>query len=185
MPIISLLYSSAISTFFLPLTHLPFLPANYPSSPLSFGITNDDSRTNKIPTAHFSLFTFLLYPSHYKPRVFWHTLQHIKETGPNLSASPASSTFLLSAANNTTYAVIYHTFYSILILGTFSFPFFSLPSPDRFKVCIGLATPFHPNQTPSETPPALSSLFLQWTPKTLKFFIFNTIFSFKSNWILS
>ena len=86
-----------------------------------------------------------------------HNLQHIKETGPNLSASPASSTFLLSAANNTTYAVVYHTFYSIIILGTSSFPFFSLPSPDRFKVCIGLATAFHPHQEPSETPPPLFS----------------------------
>ena len=74
-----------------------------------------------------------------------HNLQHIKETGPNLSASPASSTFLLSAATNTTYTVIYQTLYSIIIVGTFSFPFFSpSPSPDRFKVCIGLTTPLPP-----------------------------------------
>ena len=88
-----------------------------------------------------------------------HNLQHIKETGPNLSASPASSTFLLSAATNTTYTVIYQTLYSIIIVGTFSFPFFSTsPSPDRFKVCIGLTTPLPPpHQTPSETPPSLSS----------------------------
>ena len=87
-----------------------------------------------------------------------HNLQHIKETGPNLSASPASSTFLLSAATNTTYTVIYQTLYSIIIVGTFSFPFFSpSPSPDRFKVCIGLTTPLPPHQTPSETPPPLSS----------------------------
>ena len=66
-------YDSPISTFFLLLTHLPSLSANYPSFPLSFGITNDDSKTNKIPIAHFSLFTFLLCPSHYKPRVLWHT----------------------------------------------------------------------------------------------------------------
>ena len=74
-----------------------------------------------------------------------HNLQHIKETGPNLSASPASSTFLLSAATNTTYTVIYQTLYSIIIVGTFSFPFFSpSPSPDGFKVCIGLTTPLPP-----------------------------------------
>ena len=66
-------YSSPIFPFSLLLTHLPALPVNSPSSPLSFGITNDDSRTNKIPTAHFSLFTFLQYPSHYKRRVLWHT----------------------------------------------------------------------------------------------------------------
>ena len=73
-----------------------------------------------------------------------HNLQHIKETGPNLSASPASSTFLLSVATNTTYTVIYQTLYSIIV-GTFSFPFFSpSPSPDRFKVCIGLTTPLPP-----------------------------------------
>ena len=66
-------YNSPISTFFLLLTHLPSLPANYPTSPLSFRITNDDSRTNKIPTAHFSSFTFLPYSSHYRPRGLWHT----------------------------------------------------------------------------------------------------------------
>ena len=68
-----------------------------------------------------------------------HNLQHIKETGPNLSASPASSTFLLSAATNTTYAVIYHTLYSIIIVGTFSFPLFShsfpLPPPLTDSKC--------------------------------------------------
>ena len=74
-----------------------------------------------------------------------HNLQHIKETGPNLSASSASSTFLLSAATNTTYTIIYQTLYSIIIVGTFYFPFFSpSPSPDRFKVCIGLTTPLPP-----------------------------------------
>ena len=66
-------YNSPISTFSLLLTHLPSLPANYPTSPLSFGITNDDTRTNKIPTAHFSPFTFLPYSSHYKPRGLWQT----------------------------------------------------------------------------------------------------------------
>ena len=40
-----------------------------------------------------------------------HNLQHMKETDPNLSASPASSTFLLFATTNTAYAVIYHTLY--------------------------------------------------------------------------
>ena len=99
-------------------------------------------------------------------------LQHIKETGPNLSASPASSTFLLSAATNTTYTVIYQTLYSIIIVGTFSFPFFSpSPSPDRFKVCIGLTTPLHPsntlrNTTPSffPSPPSLKSVNCQSSP---------------------
>ena len=64
-----------------------------------------------------------------------HNLQHIKETGPNLSASPASSTFLLSAATNTTYAVIYQTLYSIIIVGTFSFPFFSSSPPLTDSEC--------------------------------------------------
>ena len=66
-------FNSFIYSFFLLLTHLPALSVNSPFSPLSFGITKDDSRTNKIPTAHFSLFTFLPYRSHYKPRVLWHT----------------------------------------------------------------------------------------------------------------
>ena len=107
-------YNSPISPFFLLLTLLPALPATSPSSPLSFGIANDDSRTNTIPTAYFNIFTFLPYPSHYKPQVLWHTKpcvfskpinnitcnisKNIKETDPNLSASPASSTFLLYAA---------------------------------------------------------------------------------------
>ena len=64
-----------------------------------------------------------------------HNLQHIKETGPNLSALPASSTFLLSAATNTTYAVIYQTLYSIIIVGTFSFPFFSSSPPLTDSEC--------------------------------------------------
>ena len=90
-----------------------------------------------------------------------HNLQHIKETGPNLSASPASSTFLLSAATNTTYTVIYQTLYSIIIVGTFSFPFFSpSPSPDRFKVCIGLTTPLPPIKHPQKHHP----LFLPKPP---------------------
>ena len=106
--------NSPISPFFLLLNLLPALPATSPSSPLSFGIANDDSRTNTIPTAYFNIFTFLPYPPHYKPQVLWHTKpcvfskpinnitcnisKNIKETDPNLSASPASSTFLLYAA---------------------------------------------------------------------------------------
>ena len=101
-----------------------------------------------------------------------HNLQHIKETGPNLSASPASSTVLLSPATNATYTVIYQILYSIIIVGTFSFPFFSpSPSPDRFKVCIGLTTPLppikhlqkhHPLFLPK--PPPLKSVNCQSSP---------------------
>ena len=80
-------YNSPFSNsyFFPPFNSPACPPSQLPFSPLSFGITNDDTRTNKIHTAHFSLFTFLTYPSHYKPWVLWHTK-------PNVFSKPINST---------------------------------------------------------------------------------------------
>ena len=164
-------YNSPISTFFLLLTHLPSLPANYPSSPLSFGITNDDSRTNKIPTAHFSLFTFLPYPSHYKPRVFWHTKpcvfsKPINNITCNISKKQIP-TFLHQLLHlhfyyllpHTTNPVIYHTLYSTVMVGRYLFfsilfPFPLPPLLTDSKFALGYQPP--PHQTPSKKPPPLS-----------------------------
>ena len=86
-----------------------------------------------------------------------HNLQHIKETDHNLSASRATSTFLLSAATNTTYAVIYHTLYSIIMVGTFSFPFFPFPTPPPLTDSRS-ALGYHP--TPSNALRNTTSFFL-------------------------
>ena len=89
-----------------------------------------------------------------------HNLQHIKETDPNLSASPASSKFLLSAATNTTYPVIYHTLYSIIMVGTFSFSFFSsFPFPFPFSFFQAPLKPVNCQSHPLQVIPPLYWFF--------------------------
>ena len=59
-------YNSPISP-----SHLPALQSNSPSSPLSFGITSDDSRTNKIPTVHLVFSPSChIHPTSFHPLVF-------------------------------------------------------------------------------------------------------------------